>query len=45
MSPTLDDVLGAGPAGWNPGPLYDRAPTDFSGTPAGQSPGDPTIGD
>lgn len=32
---TLDDVLNVGPQGFNPGHLYDRAPTDFSGTPAG----------
>lgn len=38
VSPTIDDVLGTGPAGWkSPGNhLYDRAPTDFSGSPAGQ---------
>jgi len=35
-SPTLDDILNVGPAGFNPGHLYDRAPTDFSGTPAGR---------
>lgn len=34
-SMTIDDVLGVGAQGWNPGHLYDRAPTDFSGTPAG----------
>lgn len=34
-SPTIDDVLNVGPSGYNPGHLYDRAPTDFSGTPAG----------
>lgn len=32
---TLDDVLNVGPQGFNPGHLYARAPTDFSGTPAG----------
>lgn len=45
VSPTLDTVLNAGPAGWNPGHLYDRSPSDFSGSPAGQMSGDPTIGD
>jgi hypothetical protein len=40
-SPTLDDVLGVGPAGFSPGHLYDRAPTDFSGTPAGTDAGSP----
>lgn len=33
VSPTLDDVLSTGPSGPVPGHLYDRAPTDFSGTP------------
>lgn len=33
--PTLDDVLGVGAQGYDPGHLYDRAPTDFSGSPAG----------
>lgn len=35
VSMTLDDVLGVGTQGFNPGHLYDRAPSDFSGTPAG----------
>jgi hypothetical protein len=35
-SPTIDDVLSVGPQGYSPGRLYDRAPTDFSGTPAGR---------
>lgn len=34
-SMTLDDVLKVGAQGFDPGHLYDRAPTDFSGTPAG----------
>ena len=36
QSPTSDEVRNVGPAGFNPGHLYDRAPTDFTGTPAGQ---------
>lgn len=32
-SMTIDDVLNVGPQGFNPGHLYDRAPTDFSGAP------------
>jgi len=37
-SMTLDDVLNVGPQGFDPGHLYDRAPTDFgSGTPAAES--------
>lgn len=36
VSPTIDDVLNIGPSGPVPGHLYDRAPTDFSGTPAGR---------
>lgn len=44
-SPTLDDVLSVGAQGYNPGHLYDRAPTDFSGTPAGmQSSSYPSLG-
>lgn len=35
-SPTIDDVLNVGTQGYSPGHLYDRAPTDFSGTPAGR---------
>ncbi len=35
IEPTLNDVLGVGATGYDPGHLYDRAPTDFSGTPAG----------
>lgn len=35
VSPTIDDVLGVGPQGYDTGHQYDRAPTDFSGTPAG----------
>lgn len=38
-SPTLDDVLNTGPSGYDPGHLYDRAPTDFSGTSAGAESG------
>ncbi len=34
-SPGLDDVLAVGSQGYDTGHLYDRAPTDFSGTPAG----------
>jgi hypothetical protein len=41
---TIDQVLGVGPAGFNPGHLYDRAPTDFTGTPSGAGPSDPTTG-
>lgn len=41
--PTIDDVLGTGP-GVNSAHLYDRSPTDFSGTPAGtQSSSTPSI--
>ena len=32
-SMTIDDVFRVGPQGFNPGHLYDRAPTDFSGAP------------
>lgn len=35
--PTIDDVLNVGAQGYDQGHLYDRAPTDFSGTPAGMS--------
>lgn len=34
-SPTIGEVLGVGPSGYDTGHSYDRAPTDFSGTPAG----------
>ena len=33
--PTIDSVLGVGPSP-DTGHMYDRSPTDFSGTPAGQ---------
>lgn len=36
LEPTLSDVLNVGAQGYDPGHLYDRAPTDFSGTPAGR---------
>lgn len=39
VSPTLDDILNTGPSGYDPGHLYDRAPTDFSGSPAGTESG------
>jgi hypothetical protein len=35
VSPTIAEVLNVGPSGYDTGHLYDRAPTDFSGTPAG----------
>jgi hypothetical protein len=36
VSPTLEDVLGTRPQP-DYGHMYDRAPTDFSGSPAGYS--------
>lgn len=39
VSPGIDMVLGVGPSGYDPGHSYDRAPTDFSGTPAGTESG------
>lgn len=34
--PTIDDVLNTGPSGPVVTHVYDQAPTDFSGTPAGR---------